>query len=59
MIIRKLGVAPPAVRPSVNMGGFMRSEDDLTYCYQAIIKHNNVLKSYMDKGANLTTINEL
>jgi len=33
MIIRRLPVAPPCVRPSVNMGGLMRSEDDLTYSY--------------------------
>lgn len=34
MIISRLAVAPPCVRPSVNMGGLMRSEDDLTYSYQ-------------------------
>jgi DNA-directed RNA polymerase II subunit RPB1 len=34
LIIKKLIVAPPAVRPSVAMGGgSSRSEDDLTYIY--------------------------
>lgn len=37
----------------------MRSEDDLTYCYQAIIKNNNYLKQMIEKGSNLTTVNEL
>ena len=32
-IIKNLAVAPPPVRPSVSLGGNMRSEDDLTYCY--------------------------
>lgn len=33
MIIKNLAVAPPPVRPNVQMGGSSRSEDDLTYCY--------------------------
>ena len=41
------------------MGSTMRSEDDLTYCYQAIIKNNNYLKQMIEKGSNLTTVNEL
>ena len=45
LIIRRLAVAPPPVRPSVSMGSTMRSEDDLTYSYQAIIKNNNFLKN--------------
>jgi DNA-directed RNA polymerase beta' subunit len=32
-IIKNLAVAPPPVRPSVSLGGNMRSEDDLTYGY--------------------------
>jgi DNA-directed RNA polymerase beta' subunit len=59
MIIRRLAVAPPCVRPAVNMGGFMRSEDDLTYSYQAILKNNNLLKLQIEKGASQTVINEL
>ena len=59
LIIRRLAVAPPAVRPSVQMGSTMRCEDDLTYSYQAIIKNNNFLKSQIERGGNQTTINEL
>jgi len=33
-VIKVLPVAPPPVRPSVQMGGTMRSEDDLTFGYQ-------------------------
>lgn len=33
LVIRKLAVAPPPVRPSVAMGSTMRCEDDLTYAY--------------------------
>lgn len=59
LIIRKLAVAPPPVRPAVSMGSTMRCEDDLTYSYQAIIKNNNFLKNQIEKGGNQTTINEL
>ena len=40
MIIKNLAVAPPPVRPSVAMSGSNRSEDDLTYAYQQILKIN-------------------
>jgi DNA-directed RNA polymerase II subunit RPB1 len=45
MLIKNLPVAPPPVRPSVAMPNCYRSEDDLTYAYQQIIKMNNVLKN--------------
>ena len=59
MIIKNLAVAPLPVRPSVAMTNTMRSEDDLTYAYQKIIKTNNALQTEISKGANKTTINEL
>lgn len=34
MLVKNLIVAPPTVRPSVQMPSMMRSEDDLTYAYQ-------------------------
>lgn len=43
-IIRNLPVAPPAVRPSVAMSSTMRSEDDLTYAYQQVVKMNLLLQ---------------
>ena len=59
MIIKNLAVAPPPVRPSVAMSSSNRSEDDLTYAYQQILKTNNQLKTQTSKGANPSTINEL
>jgi DNA-directed RNA polymerase II subunit RPB1 len=44
MIIKRLLVAPPPVRPSVSMGGAMKCEDDLTYAYQMINKANNYMQ---------------
>jgi DNA-directed RNA polymerase beta' subunit len=41
MIIHNLAVAPPPVRPSVQMSNTPRSEDDLTVAYKMIIKQNN------------------
>lgn len=58
-IIRNLAVAPPPVRPSVAMSSTMRSEDDLTYAYQQVVKMNILLKEQREKGANQTIINEL
>lgn len=43
MILKRLLVAPPPVRPSVSMGSSMKSEDDLTYGYQMILKANNYM----------------
>jgi DNA-directed RNA polymerase subunit A' len=37
----------------------MRSEDDLTYGYQQVLKINNILKEQIEKGANMTIVNEL
>jgi len=58
-IIRNLAVAPPPVRPSVAMSATSRSEDDLTYAYQQVLKMNILLREQIDKGANQTIINEL
>lgn len=59
MIIKNLAVAPPPVRPSVAMSSSNRSEDDLTFAYQMILKTNNQLKTQTDRGANPTVLNEL
>lgn len=58
-IIKVLPVAPPPVRPSVHMGGSMRSEDDLTFGYQQVLKINNLLREQVEKGANQTIVEEL
>lgn len=59
MIIKNLPVAPPAVRPSVAMPNCYRSEDDLTYAYQQIIKTNNLLKMQIERGTNSSTLSEI
>ena len=44
MVIKALAVAPPPVRPSVEAGDGMRSNDDLTYGYTSIVRTNNELR---------------
>lgn len=41
------------------MSSTMRSEDDLTYAYQQIVKMNLILKEQREKGSNQTIVNEL
>lgn len=50
MIIQALAVAPPPVRPSVQAGDGIRSEDDLTYAYRMIVRTNNELRRFMETG---------
>ena len=45
MIITSLAVPPPAMRPSIRQSDNQRSEDDLTYALDSIIKANKLLKS--------------
>ncbi|RYE36144.1 MAG: hypothetical protein EOP48_29830, partial [Sphingobacteriales bacterium] len=50
LIVTVLPVAPPQVRPTVDRGGGMFSEDDLTYQYQFILKSNIRLRECIEKG---------
>jgi len=50
MIIKTLTIGPPPVRPSVQAGDGVRSEDDLTYSYRMIVRTNNELRRYMEGG---------
>lgn len=59
MLVKNLVVAPPSVRPSVQMPSMLRSEDDLTYAYQQILKMNNQLRLQIEKGTNASTLNEI
>jgi len=58
LIITVLPVAPPQVRPTVDRGGGMFSEDDLTYQYNFILKSNIKLKECIDKGEPSHSIKE-
>ncbi|KAI5180335.1 DNA-directed RNA polymerase II subunit RPB1 [Nematocida sp. AWRm80] len=51
MVIRRLPVPPPQVRPSIVMEGSLRAEDDLTHKLSDIIKASNNLKRYEQEGA--------
>ncbi|KAI9145322.1 hypothetical protein BKA69DRAFT_1121705 [Paraphysoderma sedebokerense] len=51
MIVTVLPVPPPPVRPSINMDGTGRSEDDLTYKLADIIKANASLRKCEHDGA--------
>jgi len=61
MILQNLPVAPPCVRPSVQMPGQLqyRAEDDLTYAYAQIIKVNNQIKKQIEIGSSLTAYRDL
>ena len=59
MLVKDLLVAPPCVRPSVQMPNMGRSEDDLTYAYQQILKANAQLRTHIEKGTNATTVTEI
>lgn len=58
MILTIFPVAPPQVRPTVDRGGGMFSEDDLTYQYQYILKTNLKLKESLSKGEPSHVIKE-
>ncbi|EFX79689.1 hypothetical protein DAPPUDRAFT_244676 [Daphnia pulex] len=51
MIITRLPVPPPAVRPAVAMPGSARKQDDLTRKLADIVKANNELKRNVESGA--------
>lgn len=51
MICRVLQIAPPATRPSREMDGGQRSEDDLTTAYINVIRYNANLTARIEAGA--------
>lgn len=57
LIISRLPVAPPPVRPSVSMGSNLRQEDDLTHQYQQILKANNMLKNHLNTANHIISEN--
>jgi len=57
LIITRLPVAPPPVRPSVTMGSNIRQEDDLTHQYQQILKANNQLKHNLNTANHIVSEN--
>ena len=49
LILTKLLIAPPAVRPAMKRDDNQRAEDDLTVSYATIIKENRKLREKIDK----------
>lgn len=62
LIYTVLPVAPPSVRPSVRLQNSQRSEDDITYKYNDIVKNNKMLLNLIENGgkeADIKSYNEL
>lgn len=51
MCVTVLPVPPPAVRPSIQVDGSSRGEDDLTYKLADIIKSNTSLRRHEQEGS--------
>ncbi|KAJ1973389.1 DNA-directed RNA polymerase II core subunit rpo21, partial [Dimargaris verticillata] len=58
MIITTLPVPPPAVRPSIQMDGTSRGEDDLTHKLSDVLKANVRVRSCETEGAPQHVIDE-
>ena len=59
MICYVLAVPPLTVRPSVIMDDNQRMEDDLTHKLIQIVRNNNKLREYLDKGGSADIIEKL
>lgn len=59
MILTVLPVPPPAVRPSINMEGSGRGEDDLTHKLSDIIKYNKYVKNPTDDSSSKTALENI
>jgi len=58
MIITRLPVPPPPVRPSIMMDSTSRGEDDLTHKLAEIIKYNTLLRKQEINGAPAHIVQE-
>lgn len=59
MIVKALIVAPPQVRPCIELGTSAKSEDDLTHMYQSILSNNMELEKAKAGGYPLSKIEEI
>ncbi len=59
MILTVLPVPPPAVRPSINMEGNGRGEDDLTHKLGDIIKYNELVKNPSDGSSSKAALEHI
>lgn len=59
LIIKILAVAPPCVRPSIELSSSAKSEDDLTHMYVSILSTNDELTKAKEKGLPMSRIDEI
>ncbi len=62
LIISVIPVAPPQIRPPVELGPEKRAEDDITNAYTRIVAYNNQIKQGLDnykKSLNLKEIQKI
>lgn len=59
LIIKVLIVAPPTVRPSIELSSNAKSEDDLTHMYQSILSTNMELQKAKASGQPVTRLDDI
>jgi DNA-directed RNA polymerase II subunit RPB1 len=59
LIIKVLAVAPPCVRPSIELSSNAKSEDDITHMYQTILSTNMELEKAKSQGLPLSRLEEI
>lgn len=59
LIIKVLAVAPPAVRPSIELSSTAKSEDDITHMYQSILSTNMELEKAKSVGLPMSRLDEI
>lgn len=59
LLILTLAVAPPQIRPSIEMNPEKRAEDDITAAYVRIISINNELRGHIEASERANKIQEM
>lgn len=59
LVIKVLAVAPPCVRPSIELSSNAKSEDDLTHMYQSILSTNMELEKAKQAGLPASRLDEI
>lgn len=59
LIIKVLAVAPPCVRPSIELGSNAKAEDDLTHMYMSILSTNIELNKAKEAGQPMSRLDEI
>ena len=59
LIIKILAVAPPCVRPSIELSSNSKSEDDLTHMYQSVLSTNMELHKAKEQGLPISRLDDI